>query len=1419
MSRCITFWRLLTASVSVILLTNSAQPATADVGLKVATFDVDATPPNGTAMAYDIVKRQGELPLRCRGIVLLGAEQPIVLCAVDWIGIANAGQDAFRDALAKAAGTTRERVAVHTLHQHDAPGCDFSAEKIVDELDLKGYGRFQGDFHRLVIQRTAEAIQAALPQASSITHYGWGTAEVQKVASNRRIMGPDGKVRAVRYTATRSAALRAEPEGVIDPEVSLLSFWNNEKPVAILSYYACHPQSYYRTGVPSPDFPGIARFMRGQSVPDALHVHFNGAGGNIGAGKYNDGDKENRIVLANRLADGMKQAWDKTEKWPIAPEDISWQVEAVQLPPAEYIQEETYLKAIKEEAPRGYIARIDQLAWLRRCQDGHAIDVACLGVGRSRVLHMPGELFVEYQLLAKALRPDLDVAMAAYGEYGPGYIGTKAAYAEGGYETSQLASGVSPGAEAILNRAMEKLLGEQEELSGRILPKSPERALETFEVADGFEMQIVASEPQIQEPIVVSYDESGQMYVAEYLKFPSHHGKSDGPNGRIRLLTDKDADGRYETSRVFANGIAWPTGICPWKGGIFVVAAPDLWYFKDTDGDGDADVRTKIYTGFGFRNDEGTANNLKWGLDNWIYGAGSNSGGEIRPAGKSDAPAVSLRGRDFRFHPETLEFQTLSGSEQYGNALDDYGNRFLCSNSKPAVHVVLPARYLERNPYLSVQNVRTSIAKGTKVYRASPVEAWRAARSELRRAANSKIAGSMVEHDVFTGCSGITVYRGGVFQEQAGGDLFIGEVQSNIVHRRSVSPQGATFVSERVEHDTEFLRSTDNWFRPVNFANSPDGTLHVVDMYREFIETPDSMTDEVLAMVDFRSGHNLGRIYRIAPVGFNAPGPPDLGNADTKQLVASLKSPHGWWRDTASRLLLERRDSAAVELLLDLLNEESEVAKLHALHLLRSLDALPADVIAKSLSDPSSHVRRHAIQLAESELETTPALREQLPRMANDDDPAVRFQLALSLGEADGPEVATALAKIAFQDAADPWTQTAVLSAPPELATDLFRAELAICKTEKRKPNLSLLSQLAEVVGAHNDKEDIVGLLQLLSGMEGQSQVTASLLTSLGKGLVRANTSLQQYSKEFPAAATIVEQLIVNAQQTLADAGASDADKVAAIDVLQLGTWEQSKQPLMSLLNAQSSPGVQLAALKRLNRERSSEIPQLLVEAFSALSPSVRGEAVEMLLGRTEWISPLLKAVQAGEISVSYVSPVWRDRLKEHKSTAVKSMAVELFAGPETTRQKVIDAYRTALSLDADVARGEAVFKKNCMTCHQLGGIGKPVGPNLATVKNRSPESLLIHILDPNVEVQANYLQYIVELESGLTSTGQIVSESPTSVTLQRAEGVTETILRKDVFGIYSTNKSLMPEGLEKEIDQQQMRDLIEFVLQQPAEE
>ena len=422
--------------------------------LRLALFDIDVTPPLGYRLAYDPVVKTWDMGLRAKGIVLLGAGEPIVLLSIDWLAISNEGQDVFKYAIADAAGTIPQRVAVHTVHQHDAPRCDFGAEQILKEAGFNPMA-FEGSFAREVIHNLVTAVRQSLDNTEPVSHIGLGEAEVYKVASNRRIIGEDGRVRATRFTTCRDSALRAEPEGVIDPMVSLVSFWNGDKPIAVLSYYATHPQSYYRLGIPNPDFPGIARFFRQLAVPDALHVHFNGAGGNIGAGKYNDGSHENRLILAERLADGMRRAWEATKLESVTAESISWGVEYVALPPAKYLEKlQTDISANKTLLAE--VRNAKKLEWLQRCQEGKKIDVTCLSLGSARILHLPGELFVEYQLAAKAMRPDLFVTMAAYGDDGMSYIGTAIAYQQGGYEAG--ASDTSHEVENILMAVIRKLL-------------------------------------------------------------------------------------------------------------------------------------------------------------------------------------------------------------------------------------------------------------------------------------------------------------------------------------------------------------------------------------------------------------------------------------------------------------------------------------------------------------------------------------------------------------------------------------------------------------------------------------------------------------------------------------------------------------------------------------------------------------------------------------------------------------------------------------------------------------------------------------------------------------------------------------------------------------------------------------------------
>lgn len=433
-------------------------------GLRLSTFDIDVTPPVGSHLAYDPQVNTWDMGLRAKGVVLFGSGKPIVLCAVDWIAIGNEGMDAFKNALAAAAGTTPQRVNVHVLHQHDAPRFDAGAEQVLLEAGIDpakiNPTHFDGTFARDALRRLTAAVRASIDHTEPVTHVGRGKAAVKKVASNRNIYGPDGKVRVTRMSSTKDPELHAEPEGLIDPEISLISFWNGKKPVAVLSYYATHPQSYYRMGIPNPDFVGIARFFRQLAVPDALHVHFNGAGGNIAAGKYNDGSHENRLVFAERLADGMKRAWEATDRISITAEDVGWAVEAVSLPPAKNLYK--MQEALKNDNALLHenSGNARKMAWLRRVQAGKTIDVGCLSIKDVRILHLPGELFVEYQLAAKAERPDLFVAMAAYGDMGPGYIGTTLAYEKGGYEVSERASNVAPEVESVVMKAIQNLLRE-----------------------------------------------------------------------------------------------------------------------------------------------------------------------------------------------------------------------------------------------------------------------------------------------------------------------------------------------------------------------------------------------------------------------------------------------------------------------------------------------------------------------------------------------------------------------------------------------------------------------------------------------------------------------------------------------------------------------------------------------------------------------------------------------------------------------------------------------------------------------------------------------------------------------------------------------------------------------------------------------
>jgi hypothetical protein len=434
------------------------------VDLRVATFKVDVTPPPGSPLCDALVPPATGVndPLSARGIVLHADDKKaVVLVAFDWVGIGNEGHDAFCRAIAEACKTPVDRVCVQALHQHDAPGCDFLAEKIAADAGLPGK-LFPVDYARDAIKRVAVAAAEAQTHLQRVTQVGYGKGIVEKVASNRRILGPDGKVKFVRYTANKDPKIREAPEGTIDPYVRLVSFWDADNhPIAVLSYFATHPQSYYYTGKCSADFVGMGRDEAETAEKCGLHIHFNGAGGNIGAGKYNDGSHENRPILAGRLAEGMKRAWDDTKKIDVSPLKFDWATREVKLPLADWYNEQDQVALLHndKEVELNRLKAARNIAWAHRATDGPPITAARLRLGPIDILQMPGELFVEYQLAAQKMRPESFVCMAAYGDYGPGYIGTAEAYTQGGYETGPArVSRVSARAEPVLMDAIRSLL-------------------------------------------------------------------------------------------------------------------------------------------------------------------------------------------------------------------------------------------------------------------------------------------------------------------------------------------------------------------------------------------------------------------------------------------------------------------------------------------------------------------------------------------------------------------------------------------------------------------------------------------------------------------------------------------------------------------------------------------------------------------------------------------------------------------------------------------------------------------------------------------------------------------------------------------------------------------------------------------------
>ncbi len=595
----------------------------------------------------------------------------------------------------------------------------------------------------------------------------------------------------------------------------------------------------------------------------------------------------------------------------------------------------------------------------------------------------------------------------------------------------------SDGSEARSKPGME--VDKQSERSQAKSHLSARDSIQSFRTLRGFQVELVAAEPLIRDPVSIAIDELGRMYVVE---FPEYNPPAEGPNavasGTVKLLEDTNDDGQYDKSTVFLSEVNRPSAVACYDGGLFVGAVPDILFCKDTDGDGKADLRKVAFTGFAEDNrktGQARLKSFRWGLDNRIHVATNYSGGEVhRPDHKASKP-ISVRNRGFVFDPKTLRYEATSGGGQHGQAINDWGVKILCKNSDPFRLLIYDDRYLANNHLLKAPPAAVSItAKGdeSKLFRVSPEESWRIRRTRLRASGQAR---GVVEHGgktsgYFTSATGVTVYRGHAWPLEYRGHLFVGEVANNLVHHVKLQQDGVGFKSKRCESGHEFLASTDLSFRPVQFANAPDGTLYVVDMHRTLIEGTQFLTPELLKDVDVRGGTKRGRIYRIAPRGFRQPAAPQLCDAKTDELVSLLEHPNGWHRDTAGRLLYERQDFAAIEPLRKMAFESRlSYARTHARYALDGMDQLDVGAVLQALNDPSPKARQHALRLAEKFAPKSNKVRDAMKSLAGDSDLRVRYQLLFSTAYIPSENRPDALASVLTRDGHHPWMRFAALTA------------------------------------------------------------------------------------------------------------------------------------------------------------------------------------------------------------------------------------------------------------------------------------------------------------------------------------------------------------------------------------------------------
>ena len=1005
-------------------------------------------------------------------------------------------------------------------------------------------------------------------------------------------------------------------------------------------------------------------------------------------------------------------------------------------------------------------------------------------------------------------------------------------------------------------------------------PHTPEESIRMMRVADGFRVELVASEPALGDPVAMAFDASGRIFVCEIhgYNLEGHIDVTElnktgvldkkvrriladedalkkaeqGQYGTVKLLEDTDGDGRMDKWTVWADRLPPCYGVVPARGGVIVLCAPDVVFLADADGDGKAEIRQTLFTGFGVYEMWSRISNPRWGLDNWIYAAGGiQSGGTI--SGPNLPKDVKVGATTFRFKPDGSALEACTGrTSGFGLAIDDWGDRFLVTNQQHVLLVApLPYNYLARNPFYAAPDPIANISTyghPARVYPVSRPHPWRQARSENPEWVKFYGSAEATANGFFTAASGQAIYQARRFPKEYWGNHFSVDNAQNLIHRSILDREGAGYLARRPsgKENVEFLASTEEWFRPVNLTTGPDGALYVVDMYREIIEDYSAIPRYLQQQYGLITGSDRGRIYRIVAETEGKSPKVDLDGASMEDLVGRLSSPNAWQRKTAQRLLLERGDKSPAGGLSELAgNGRIPQARIHALHTLAGLDSLAVATVRKALGDPHFAVRLHAVRLAEPWLDKDSATTEKLLAMTDDEDSKVRLQLAFTLGQSGDVRAVESLARLAAGGGNDAWMRAAILSSAAETSGKLLGT--IIGREDGPAEGIALVHPLAAIIGTRRNDQEMGRLLQTIVACRNneQEELAVACLGGLIEGLKQgkpktmnstagrdalrlllagSSTEIRKQALLVAAAVKLsdtpeIKASYARAAKTVADEALGELDRELAL-TLFTGTNYPTLEPVVQpLLDARQPLNLQLAAVRVASACDDPRVGPLLLGNWPAYTPKVQDAVVEEIFGRQNRLPSLLDAIGEEVVPASALDAARTLQLTENSDESIRDRARALLAaGPSPDRQEVVDRYTDALASPGDQGRGEEVYQEQCAKCHRLQGQGFQVGPDLETAGSRTDETIMMDILDPSSKLTVGYQNYTVITEDGRIFTGVLAAETATGITLRKEEGVEQTILRKDVDEMAASAMSMMPEDLEKEVTPVELVDLIAYI-------